>query len=116
MPRPLPRDRWLASASQRFASVEAWRQAHPQATWAEIECAIDAQLGPLRAAMLGDTAMASDATDLRGDRPVCPECGERLQAAGARRRRLRGEQEAPIAVDRTYARCPACGAGLFPPG
>jgi ribosomal protein S27AE len=66
--------------------------------------------------MLGETAMASATADLRGERPVCPHCGERLQAAGAHCRRLRGEQEIPIDVDRTYARCPACGTGLFPPG
>jgi ribosomal protein S27AE len=115
MPRSLPRDRWLAEAAERFAALDAWRQAHPRATWAEIEAALDAQLGPLRARLLGDTAMASDATDLRGERPVCPECGGRLQAAGTRRRRLRGEGGTALALERTYARCPACGAGLFPP-
>lgn len=115
MPRPLPRERWLAEAGARFAALEAWRQEHPRATWAEIEAAIDGQLGPLRARMLGETAMASEATVLDGARPVCPHCGERLQPAGPRRRRLRAEQDIPIDVDRTYARCPACGTGLFPP-
>lgn len=115
MPRPLPRDRWLADAAERFATLETWRQAHPTATWAEIEAAVEAQVGPLRAQLLGDTAMASAATELGTARRVCPQCGERLQAAGSRRRRLRGEQEEPIALERTYARCPACGTGLFPP-
>lgn len=116
MPRPLPRDRWLAEAEVCFAALDAWRQAHPRATWAEIEAAIDGQLGPLRARMLGETAMTSDAATLGTERPVCPHCGERLQAAGAHRRQLRSEQEMPITVERTYARCPACGTGLFPPG
>ena len=115
MPRPLPRDRWLADAADRFAALEGWRQAHPTATWAEIEAAVDAQLVPLRAALLGDTAMASAAADLGGTRPACQDCGARLTAAGPRRRRLRGEQDDPIELARTYARCPACGAGLFPP-
>jgi hypothetical protein len=116
MPRPLPRDRWLADAAERFAALEAWRQAHPKATWAEIETAVDAQLGPLRAAMLGETAMASDAAQLAGEHPPCPACGERLEAAGAHRRRLRGEGDVALALERTYARCPACGTGFFPPG
>jgi len=116
MPRPLPQERWLAEAADRFAALDAWRQDHPQATWTEIEAAVEAQLGPLRAAMLGETAMASDATDLQGERPVCPTCGERLHAAGSRRRTLRGEQDVALDLERTYARCPACGAGLFPPG
>jgi ribosomal protein S27AE len=115
MPRPLPRERWLQDAAERVAALDAWRQVHPRATWAEIEAAIDAQLGPLRAQLLGDTAMASDATDLRGERPVCPQCGERLAAAGPRRRTLRGEQDVALALERTYARCPRCGSGLFPP-
>jgi hypothetical protein len=116
VPRPLPRDRWLADAADRFAALEEWRQAHPKATWAEIEAAVEAQLGPLRAAMLGETAMASDAARLEGGTPPCPACGARLVAAGARRRRLRGEGDAPLDLERAYARCPACGAGLFPPG
>ncbi len=116
MPRPLPRDRWLADAADRFTALETWRQAHPHATWAEIETALDAQLGPLRAAMLGATAMASDAARLDGDQRPCPECGARLEAAGTRRRQLRGEGDVPLALERTYARCPACGTGLFPPG
>jgi hypothetical protein len=116
MPRPLPRDRWLAETAERFAALETWRQAHPHATWAEIEVAVDAQLGPLRAQVLGETAMASEATDLDGAGRVCPQCGQRLQAAGTRRRRLRSEQDEPIDLERTYARCPACGTGLFPPG
>ena len=116
MPRPLPRDRWLAEAADRFAALDAWRQAHPQATWAEIETAIDAQLGPLRAEMLGEPAMASEATHLEGDQRTCPACGERLEAAGARRRRLRGEGDSTLELERTYARCPTCGTGLFPPG
>jgi hypothetical protein len=115
MPRPLPRERWLAEATERFAALDAWRQAHPKATWAEIEAAVDAQLGPLRAQMLGETAMASEAATLAGERPACPACGARLQAAGARRRRLRGDRELPIDLERSYARCPACGTGLFPP-
>jgi NADH pyrophosphatase NudC (nudix superfamily) len=116
MPRPLPRERWLAETAERFATLEAWRQAHPHATWVEIEAAVDAQLGPLRAQVLGETAMASDATDLGGERRVCPHCGERLHAAGTRRRRLRSEQDEPIDLERSYARCPTCGTGLFPPG
>ncbi len=115
MPRPLPRDRWLAEAADRFAALDGWRQAHPRATWDEIEVAVEAQLGPLRAQLLGDTAMASDATDLRGERPECPACGKRLAAAGPRRRRLRGEQGGTIDLERTYARCPACGTGVSPP-
>ena len=116
MPRAVPQDRWLAEATERFAALAEWRQAHPKATWAEIEAAVDAQLGPLRAQLLGETALASDATDLTQERPRCPDCGARVVRAGRRQRTLRSEGEVPITLDRTYARCPQCGTGLFPPG
>lgn len=115
MPRPLPLERWLAESAARFAVLEEWRHAHPTATWAEIEAAVEAQLSPLRAALLQDTALASDAANLSGERPICPDCGEVLRPAGTRRRRLRGEQDVALALERVYARCPACGTGLFPP-
>ena len=116
MPRPLPRDRWTAEAAERFAVPDAWRQAHPKATWAEIEAAVEAQLGPLRARVLGETALASDAARLEGAAPSCPGCGGPTAASGTRRRRLRGEGDAALDLERAYARCPACGAGFFPPG
>ena len=34
--------------------MTAWRKEHPQATWAEIEAAVDAQITPLRAHLLED--------------------------------------------------------------
>ena len=114
MPRPLPRDAWLAEAAARFAALEEWRQAHPRATWDEVEQAIDAQVAPLRARLVGDTVLVSDATDPRAAPVPCPECGTPMRAAGRQRRRLRTEGAA-IDLERTYARCPACGAGLFPP-
>ena len=115
MPRPLPRDRWLAEAAERFAALDAWRQAHPRATWTEIETALEEQLGPLRAQVLGETAMASDATDGHGASAICPQCGGRVVAAGVHPRSLRGEGEQPIALERTYTRCPDCQTGVFPP-
>ena len=116
MPRPLPRDRWLADAAERFTTLETWRRAHPTASWAEIEAAIDGELSQLRARMLGETAMTSDAATLAGAASSCPDCGEPLQTAGTRHRQLRTEHDRAIALERSYARCPACGSGLFPPG
>lgn len=116
MPRPLPQEEWIGEASERFGELAAWRQAHPTASWAEIEAAIDAQLSQLRARMLGETAQASDAATLEGASGTCPDCGASLQAAGSRQRRLCTEHDRAIDLERTYARCPACGTGLFPPG
>jgi hypothetical protein len=115
MPRRTPEEDWLTEAASRFRVIADWRQAHPQATWDELETAVDAELAALRAKVLQDTALASDAVDLRTARPPCPRCGAPLQAAGSRTRHLRTDHDQPIALTRTYARCPVCGTGLFPP-
>lgn len=116
MPRPISRTEWLAAAERHFATLETWRAAHPTARWVEIEAAIDGELSQLRARMLGETAMTSAATDLGGASDHCPDCGARLVAAGTHPRQVRTDQERVVALERTYARCRACGVGLFPPG
>jgi ribosomal protein S27AE len=115
MPHRVREEAWLAEAATHFTVIADWRQAHPQATWDELEVAVDAELAVLRAKVLQDTALASDAVDLRTVRPPCPQCGTPLQAAGARTRRLTTDHEQPIDLTRTYARCPVCGTGVFPP-
>ena len=111
---------WAAVAEAAFAEVTAWRQQHPTATLREIETTIDERLARLRAQMLQDTALASAAADLAGvaaeERPGCPDCGQRLQPRGQQVRHLTTAHEQPVVLTRSYATCPACGAGLFPPG
>jgi hypothetical protein len=116
MPRRVPEERWLAEAATRFRVIADWRQRHPQATWDDLEATVDAELAALRAKVLQGTALASDAVDLRTVRPPCPRCGTPMQAAGPRTRHLTTDHDQPIALPRTYARCPTCGSGLFPPG
>jgi hypothetical protein len=116
MPRRVPQEEWLAEAADRFATIDRWRQDHPQATWEDIDATVAAELAALRARVLQDTALASDAVDLRTARPPCPACGTPLQAAGPRTRHLTTDHNQPIELPRTYARCPTCGGGLFPPG
>jgi len=115
MPRRVPEEAWLAEAAAHFRVIAEWRQAHPAATWDELEVAVDAEVAALRARVLRDTALACDAVDLRTTRSPCPRCGTPLQAAGPRTRRLTTDGDRPIDLTRTYARCPACGTGLFPP-
>ena len=70
------------------------------------------------AEMRTDTAQASALTDFArsDDRPVCPTCGEPLQAHGQQTRGLLLDQGGSISLERTYGWCPRCRAGLFPPG
>ena len=116
MPRRVPEEDWLAEAAAHFRVIADWRQAHPTATWDDIDATVAGELAALGARVLQDTALASEAVDLRTTRPPCPACGTPLQAAGPRTRHLTTDHNQPIALTRTYARCPRCGGGLFPPG
>ncbi len=114
-----PEPQWQELAAEVIGGMKRWRDEHPTASWAEIEAATDARLAVLRGQMLQDAAEASAAADLRGmpaaARPPCPDCGAALVAVGQEPRHLTAAQARPIVVERTRARCPACGAGVFPP-
>jgi predicted RNA-binding Zn-ribbon protein involved in translation (DUF1610 family) len=92
------------------ADLRRWRAAHPAATFTEIEQAVDARMRAVRADLLAELAGAE------GDAaPRCPACGHGLVQRGTHTRTLWTQGEAPVALTRSYATCPACGAGLFPP-
>lgn len=110
---------WPTSAAAVFSGMADWRVAHPQATLREIEAALDEHLAALRARMLEDLAQASAQTALPAlapeERPRCPDCGTPLEARGRKRRRLTTTHDRTITLDRSYAVCPVCGTGVFPP-
>jgi uncharacterized protein with PIN domain len=97
-----------------------WRAAHPKATFSEIEAALDERLNQVRARVLADLALASAAADLQAasaeERPRCGRCGAGLQARGRSERRVVTQGGAEVRLVRSYATCPACGDGSFPPG
>lgn len=112
--------RWRALSEEVFTGMAEWRVQHPRATFSEIEAALDERLATVRARMLQDVALASAATDLSmqpaEERPCCLECGHVLEAHGQEERTLRTTYERAVTLRRSYARCPACGVGFFPPG
>jgi YgiT-type zinc finger domain-containing protein len=106
---------WQALSEEAYSGMADWRAAHPRATFAEIEVAVEERLAGLRTRMLERAALASAATELR-ERPACPQCGGAVQARGKRTRRLTVPGDQVVELERTYAVCPQCGTGLFPPG
>jgi ribosomal protein S27AE len=112
--------RWQPLSQDVIRAMRDWRRQHPRATFKEIESALDEQLARLRAQMLQDTALTSPSADLPtmngSERPRCPHCGSVLNAQGTETRTLVTEHDQPIQLVRSYATCPQCGAGLFPPG
>lgn len=119
MPPDDPSVQWMAVAEEALVGMREWRTAHPRASWAEIEAEYDRRLARLKGQVLQDTAQASPAADFRGARasarPVCHRCTTPLRAAGQVPRVLVAAG-AEVVIERTYGRCPRCGAGLFPPG
>jgi YgiT-type zinc finger domain-containing protein len=106
---------WQALSEEVYSGLADWRAAHPRATFAEIEAAVEERLAGLRARLLERAALASAATDL-SERPPCPTCGGAVHARGTRTRCLTVTGDQIVALERTYAVCPQCGTGLFPPG
>jgi predicted RNA-binding Zn-ribbon protein involved in translation (DUF1610 family) len=111
---------WQALTEEVLSGMADGRAAHPKASFAEIEAAVDERLAGMRARMLEAAALASAAAEVsrsdREARPVCPDCGQALVARGQRERVLRVPGQQTVHLRRSYATCPACGAGLFPPG
>ena len=101
----------------RLTGVRAWREGHPTADLTAIETAVDERWWAVRARLIEDAVQASELADLRATaaRPACPTCGGRTHADGRAPRELTTEGNQPLRVRRSRARCPACGAGFFPP-
>lgn len=107
------------TAQDVLSGMREWRAAHPRATLAEIEATLDEHLARLRVALLAEAALASPAADWTtapASPPLCPHCSTPLVARGKATRHLQAPGGQDLALTRSYATCPACGAGLFPPG
>jgi uncharacterized protein with PIN domain len=112
---------WQAASQAVAQELAEWRRAHPKATLTEIETAVFEAMQQLQAQAMGEVVQASTAADLAAlhsdERPRCATCGGQLEPRGRQRRRIRpARQRAVLDLDRSYAVCATCGAGLFPPG
>ena len=115
----LSAERWSEAAAPVWTELVAWREAHPQATFTELEAELDRQLNPVRARLLGDLALASATADLAAsgvERPRCEPCGMALRAQGSEERGVVTHGGVEVRLVRSYATCPQCGDRSFPPG
>ena len=112
--------RWSEDAASVWTGMAEWRAARPKATFSEIEDALDERLNQVRARVLADLALASAGADVQEatteERPRCERCGGALQARGSSDRTLLTQGGAEVRLRRSYATCPRCGDGAFPPG
>ena len=111
---------WQELTEEVLTGMKEWRLQHPRATFREIEAALDERLNRLRARMLQDAALASAAADWEEaaaeEQPLCPRCGQPLAPRGPQEREVQVQGSQEVVLERRYGVCPACGAGLFPPG
>jgi NADH pyrophosphatase NudC (nudix superfamily) len=108
---------WQHQSQQAARAMREWRQAHPRATLAEIEAAVDEQMNQMRASMIEEVAQASPLEQGgSGQRArTCPQCGERMQARGKHQRTLQTQGGQRVTLTRQYQSCPFCGSSFFPP-
>jgi RNase P subunit RPR2 len=112
---------WQATSEAVARELVAWREAHPKASLTQIEDAVFEAVQRLQARALRQVVHASTAADVAAqpveERPTCPTCHARLEPRGRQRRTIRpARQRTPLEINRSYAVCAECGAGLFPPG
>ena len=116
----LSAERWGEGAGPMWAELVAWREAHPKATFNEIEAELDRQMNQLRARVLGDLALASATADVQAasveERPRCERCGAVLQAQGQEERGVVTHGGVEVRLARSYTTGPRCGDRSFPPG
>ncbi len=93
------------------ARMTAWRQAHPAATFADMEVEATRQVAALRAELIA-VALASGEPETA---PACADCGTTMRRVGERTRTVTTSCAEPVPVTGGRYRCPACGAELFPP-
>ncbi len=98
--------------------LREWRRQHPEATMAEIERETMKRLAQVQAQIVEELSQGLPAEEQEARRavPTCPECGMKMQRRGQAERQLQGSGGQSIRLKRSYWVCPACGAGIFPPG
>lgn len=95
------------------AELQAWRTAHPAATFYEIEVTTERCLARVRAALVAEVVQAGAGATT--ECPVCPTCGEPMQQVGQQKRTITLAYDEAVTLQGPRYRCPACRTGLFPP-
>lgn len=109
------REQFIKRAAEMFDGLEDWYDAHPAATFGELEQQARAErrlmMGELLGVLINQRAHAVELQP-----PVCPKCGKGMKLHEIRGKTVRG-LEGQTRVERHYYVCPnGCGEAIFPPG
>lgn len=106
---------FMEEAQRMYEQLEDWYDAHPQASFGEIE----AEARQRRRALMGKTLeqlVNGRDTGVQVEAPKCEQCGEVMEFEGYCRWGLHG-LEGDSQLERAYYVCPDCeGQTLFPLG
>ena len=106
---------FMEEAKHMYEQLEDWYDAHPQASFGEIE----AEARKRRRALMGkalEQLVNGRATGMQAEAPKCEQCGVAMEFEGYCTWGVHG-LEGDSRLERAYYVCPHCeGQTLFPPG
>jgi len=119
MSRPQSRARrqaaFMEEAKRMYDQLEEWYDAHPQASFGELEAEARKRRRELMGKALAQLVNGRD-TGAQVELPTCKQCGRKMKFEGYRKWSIHG-LEGDSTVERAYYVCPNCnGETLFPPG
>ena len=104
---------FMQAANAMYERLEAWYDAHPTATFEEIEAAVRPQRRELAGGRLATLIVGRD-SGFQASAPPCPQCQQPMTFEGYRAWTVKG-LEGDSVLKRAYYVCPACAGRLFPP-
>jgi hypothetical protein len=104
---------FLQAADEMYERLEAWYDAHPTATFEEIEAAVRPQRRELVGGLLATLIVGRD-SGFQVSAPPCPQCQQPLTFEGYRPWTVKG-LEGDSVLARAYYVCPACAGQTFSP-
>jgi len=115
MPKRVRKAVFLAAAGKMYDALEEWYDAHPEATYDEIEQEVRCH----RRELMGETMEILINGRDTGAKPagvLCSRCGDEMEFKGYLPWTVHG-LEGDVRLERAYYVCPECkGETIFPPG
>lgn len=116
MSRQQRKEAFLAAARDAYEELETWYDAHPEATFGEIEEEARKKRRELMGKALEILVNGRD-TGYQIEGLQCAKCGRWMKYKGERFKRTVYSFEGDVDLERAYYVCPECeGETIFPPG
>lgn len=105
-------EEFTESAGELHERLWTWRREEPEASFDEIMERARQKREAMKKPLLAELVGEAGEVDVDA---CCPECGERGQNKGKKKREIQ-HREGAFEVNRAYYYCPSCKQGFFPPG